>query len=311
MNDRQEKQSKNVNLLAKYLKYENQAAQGAQSTRVNKVPKKSPKGSKIIEVPSSNEKNNMTIETKIRRDKVGNNVQEWFVPGKEDKVKAMNQMPVKKFPMGEKDKPNYRVKPYEEEKKLPLSDEKESSKQARTIHIEENPNKDPESTTELINQYYRIGKVLGKGAFGKVNLAIDRKSNELVAIKSLNKHYISDHSSKSKIMQEVAILKQIKHRNIVCMKEHFDTQNHFIFVMELCAGGDLLNYVRKRRKLNENTAKVVFKQILEGLHYCHSNNVLHRDIKLDNILLDSRGEVKIGDFGVSKIVKDGELMTDQ
>jgi len=105
----------------------------------------------------------------------------------------------------------------EEEKKLPLSDEKEPIK-AKTIHIEDNGNKQPKSTTEFINQFYRVGKILGKGAFGKVNLAIDRNSNELVAIKSINKHYLSDSSSKSKVALEVSILKRINHKNIVCMK---------------------------------------------------------------------------------------------
>ena len=70
--------------------------------------------------------------------------------------------------------------------------------------------------------------------------------------------------------------------------------------MEICAGGDLLNYVRKRRKLKEPVAKKIFKQILDGMCYIHSKNIAHRDIKLDNILLDGRGNVKIGDFGVSK-----------
>jgi serine/threonine protein kinase len=82
-------------------------------------------------------------------------------------------------------------------------------------------------------------------------------------------------------------------------------------VIELCAGGDLLNYVRKRRKLKEDVAKHIFRQIIEGLGYCHSKSIVHRDIKLDNILLDSEGEVKICDFGVSKIVKKGEIMTEQ
>lgn len=81
--------------------------------------------------------------------------------------------------------------------------------------------------------------------------------------------------------------------------------------MELCAGGDLLNYVRRRRRLKEDVAKSIFKQIIEGLDYCHSKSILHRDIKLDNILLDSEGEVKICDFGVSKIVKPGEIMNEQ
>jgi serine/threonine protein kinase len=65
-------------------------------------------------------------------------------------------------------------------------------------------------------------------------------------------------------------------------------------------GGDLLNFVRKRKRLDEETAKVLFKQIIEGIGYIHSKKILHRDIKLDNILLDGKGNVKIADFGVSK-----------
>lgn len=81
--------------------------------------------------------------------------------------------------------------------------------------------------------------------------------------------------------------------------------------MELCGGGDLLNYVRKRRRLKEDIAKYFFKQIIEALHYIHHKNIVHRDIKLDNILLDHNGNVKICDFGVSKLVKPGEKMMEQ
>jgi len=80
--------------------------------------------------------------------------------------------------------------------------------------------------------------------------------------------------------------------------------------MEVCGSGDLLTYVRRRRKLKEDVAKHMFKQIIEGLRYCHSKNILHRDIKLDNILLNSEGDIKICDFGVSKLVKNGEIMTE-
>lgn len=132
-----------------------------------------------------------------------------------------------------------------------------------------------------------------------------------MAIKSINKQYLTDYTSHSKVMQEVAILKKINHKNIVCLRESFETEKHIVFVLELCAGGDLLNYVRKRRKLSENVAKFVFSQILSGLEYLHSKSVLHRDIKLDNILLDAEGTVKIGDFGVSKLVEKDEVMTDQ
>ena len=95
--------------------------------------------------------------------------------------------------------------------------------------------------------FYRIGKILGKGAFGKVNLALHQLTQKMVAIKSINKTYFSEESQTKKVMQEVLILKQTRHRNIVKLYEYFETQKHILFVIEICAGGDLLNYVRKRR----------------------------------------------------------------
>ena len=81
--------------------------------------------------------------------------------------------------------------------------------------------------------------------------------------------------------------------------ETFETEKHLVFVTELCSGGDLLSYVRRRRKLSEEMSKIIFKQILLGLQHIHSKGILHRDIKLENILLDKNGVVKIADFGVS------------
>jgi len=144
--------------------------------------------------------------------------------------------PIKKLILESQDVKTSRppVKFEEEEKKLPLSDEKPQKHSKNIIQIEENQTKKAEpSTTEVISEFYRVGKILGKGAFGKVNLAIDRETGELVAIKSINKHYLSDSSSKSKLAQEVAILKKINHKNIVCMKDTFETAGHMIFVMEL------------------------------------------------------------------------------
>ena len=80
--------------------------------------------------------------------------------------------------------------------------------------------------------------------------------------------------------------------------------------MEVCGGGDLLTYVRRRRKIKEDIAKHLFRQIIEGLEYIHSIGILHRDIKLDNILLTSEGNVKVCDFGVSKLVKLGDQLTE-
>jgi serine/threonine protein kinase len=97
----------------------------------------------------------------------------------------------------------------------------------------------------------------------------------------------SDINHKYKIMQEMSILKQCAHKNIVRLYDTFETDKHLCFVMELCQAGDLLTYVRKRRKLKENNAKFLFKMLVTGLKYLHENKfVVHRDIKLDNILID-------------------------
>ena len=74
------------------------------------------------------------------------------------------------------------------------------------------------------------------------------------------------------------MLKKTRHQNIVRLYEYFETEKHIVFVIELCAGGDLLNYVRRRRRLKEDVAKCLFKQIIESLAYCHKKNILHRDI---------------------------------
>lgn len=112
-------------------------------------------------------------------------------------------------------------------------------------------------------------------------------------------------------MKEVGLLLNLRHTHVVKIYETIETPKHIIIVMELCAGGDLLNYVRKRRRLKEPIAIKIFKQIIDGLCYIHSKSIAHRDIKLDNILLDGVGNVKIADFGVSKQTQPGAIMHEQ
>jgi len=81
--------------------------------------------------------------------------------------------------------------------------------------------------------------------------------------------------------------------------------------MEYISCGDLLSFVKKRSKLTENIAKFIFKQIIEALYYIHSKGIVHRDIKLDNILIDLQNNIKICDFGVSRQIKKGDVMHDQ
>ena len=104
--------------------------------------------------------------------------------------------------------------------------------------------------------------MLGRGAFGKVTLGMHKLCRRLVALKSINKEFMTDEKQKSKVMHEVNILLRLRHRSVVQLYETFETKRHMILAMELCAGGDLLNYVRKRKKLDEAEAKVIFKQII-------------------------------------------------
>jgi len=81
--------------------------------------------------------------------------------------------------------------------------------------------------------------------------------------------------------------------------------------MEYISCGDLLGFVKKRSKLTEPISKFIFKQIIEALSYIHSKGIVHRDIKLDNILIDLQNNIKICDFGVSRQIKKGDVMHDQ
>lgn len=101
--------------------------------------------------------------------------------------------------------------------------------------------------------------MLGRGAFGKVTLGMHKLSRKLVALKSINKEFMNDEKQKLKVMHEVGILLRLRHRSVVQLYETFETKRHMILAMELCAGGDLLNYVRKRKKLDEDVSKVIFK----------------------------------------------------
>ena len=113
----------------------------------------------------------------------------------------------------------------------------------------------PKTRIEL----YKVGRILGRGAFGKVHLGLHRLTRKLVAIKSTDRDFIKEESTKRKMVQEIDILKSLRHSAHIKLLETFQTPKHHLIVMELCPGGDLLNYVRKRRKLTEKAAKYLFK----------------------------------------------------
>ena len=159
--------------------------------------------------------------------------------------------------------------------------------------------------TEL--NFYKYGRLLGKGAFGKVNIALHLASGRLVAIKSFNKKKLTTSREKRKIKTEIEVLSKLRNPFCTQIYDYFETDTHILIVMEYVCG-DLLSFMRKRSKISESTAKIIFKQIIKGLQYIHNKKIVHRDIKLDNVLMDLTNTVKICDFGVSKILQPGDIM---
>jgi len=149
-----------------------------------------------------------------------------------------------------------------------------------------------------------VGRLLGRGAFGKVNVGVHRLSQELTALKVCERRRIADPDAKKSLMQEVTVLQRLNgHPNVVQLFEVIETDSNVLLVTELAAGGDLLRYVRHRRRLVEDNAQELFRQLLDGIRHMHSLNVVHRDIKLENLLLDNFGCLKIADLGVAVIVE--------
>eukprot|EP00750_Incisomonas_marina_P005404 INCI13935.3.p1 GENE.INCI13935.3~~INCI13935.3.p1 ORF type:complete len:1700 (+),score=443.82 INCI13935.3:343-5442(+) len=154
---------------------------------------------------------------------------------------------------------------------------------------------------------YTVKKTLGEGGFGKALLAERIADGELVVIKTINVH--GDRKELEEAKREAKFLESLDHRNIVQYVEDFMHKGDFCIVMEHACGGDLHQKIRKRRKqrkpLSEKEIMHVFVQICEALKECHSRNILHRDLKSQNIFLDIDREtkgivVKLGDFGIAR-----------
>ena len=152
--------------------------------------------------------------------------------------------------------------------------------------------------------FYLYGRLIGQGAFGKVNLGLNVLTGRVVAIKSFNKKNLDKNKKDlSRILYETNLMKKLDHPNITKIFETFENDNYFLISMEYINGGNLFSYVKKRRKISEKISKYLFRQIILGLNHIHSHNIVHRDIKLENILIDFKNNIKICDFGIGTILK--------
>ena len=163
------------------------------------------------------------------------------------------------------------------------------------------------SSSSQLGQYL-LGDLIGEGGFGRVIRASDATSGEKVAIKLLKKSSFRTAMDMSRAFDEIQTLRSLRHENVIALRGTVDANDHFGIAMELADGGDLLRLINSRGgMLSEDESKSLFFQVIEGLHYCHSKGIAHRDLKLENILLDSSGVVKIADFGLAEISRSNIL----
>ncbi|XP_040378025.1 serine/threonine-protein kinase GRIK1-like [Oryza brachyantha] len=165
-----------------------------------------------------------------------------------------------------------------------------------------------ENGRKMVNQYVHLGK-LGAGSYGKVVLYRSMKDGKRYAVKVLNKSYmmkvrvVRSETAMTDVLREVSIMKMLDHPNIVNLIEVIDDPNADKFYM-------VLEYVEDKMicgdGLGEATSKSYLRDIISGLMYLHSHNIIHGDIKPDNLLVTSTGNVKIGDFSVSQVFEDDD-----
>ncbi|KAL6483075.1 hypothetical protein MHYP_G00079470 [Metynnis hypsauchen] len=151
---------------------------------------------------------------------------------------------------------------------------------------------------------YLVGKMINKGSFAKVMEGMHISTGEKVAIKVIDKKKARQDSYVLKNMKrEPRIHQMIRHPNIVLLLETLETENCYYMAMELCSGGDLMDRICERKRLEEREVRRYTRQILSAVDHLHTHGIVHRDLKIENFLLDEHNNIKIVDFGLSNTLK--------
>ena len=169
------------------------------------------------------------------------------------------------------------------------------------------------TTIDATTGHWELGKTIGAGSMGKVKLARNKETGEQVAVKIVPRHSSdgehrtqaererADHSKEIRTAREAAIVTLVDHPYICGMRDVVRTNYHWYMLFEYVNGGQMLDYIISHGRLKEKQARKFGRQIASALDYCHRNSIVHRDLKIENILISKNGDIKIIDFGLSNL----------
>lgn len=149
---------------------------------------------------------------------------------------------------------------------------------------------------------FDFGQLLGRGGFAEVRRARNRHTGREVAIKIMQKSILKEKNVFCRVENEIQIHSRLQHEHIVRMLASFQDDTFVYLVMEVCLYGNLFSYLQTNGPLSEISARLIMKQLLHTLHYLHENGIIHRDLKLSNILVSDAAEaprIKLCDFGLA------------
>lgn len=180
------------------------------------------------------------------------------------------------------------------------SEDEKAGKSHQQNSDQEDEQKGMIKKTVLENHGIILGKVIGSGTYAKVKIAYLEEKKIPVAVKIISKNKAPKTYTEKFLPRELEAVKGLHHDNLIKFYQNIETSHRVYIVMQLAENGTLLDYIRKVDHLEENLARKLFLQLISAIGYCHLKGVVHRDIKLENILLDSQNNLKLIDFGFAR-----------
>ncbi|KAG8344489.1 Protein tyrosine kinase Protein kinase domain [Trypanosoma vivax] len=163
---------------------------------------------------------------------------------------------------------------------------------------------------DVVGGSVELGQLLGSGGFGKVYYGYDKKRKMEVAVKVIEKHLVELHSLSPYVEREIEMMRKLKNPHVVQLIDVDESLSAYNIIMELAPNGELFDRIVNSARFDEATARLYFQQLISAVHYCHGLDIVHRDLKAENLLIGKNNELKVCDWGLSRYTREVALEND-